>query len=157
MRVDPASDGNEAVVTFPRLSRGILPDGRYRLTVLAGGVFDLSGNTMSADATFDFHVLTGDADGDGTVGFGDLVVLAQHYGRPGVELSFSRGDFDYDGDVDFADLVLLSQNYGRTLPPPAAAASLQQGVGARNVSVLTAMAARTTPKTRPVSRARPGR
>ena len=53
-----------------------------------------------------------DADHDGTIGFDDLVILAQHYNSPG---SIHTGDFNADGKVDFADLVLLARHYGQTL------------------------------------------
>jgi hypothetical protein len=56
----------------------------------------------------------GDANLDGTVGFGDLVALAQNYG--GNNTNWFQGDFNYDGVTDFGDLVLLAQHYGQPVP-----------------------------------------
>lgn len=56
--------------------------------------------------------LAGDIDGNKSVGFSDLVALAQNYGKTG--LDWAHGDLNYDGAVGFADLVVLAQNYGRT-------------------------------------------
>ena len=84
---DVATSGRDARLTLPALSIVTL-DG------LAG--------------------LLGDLNGDGAVGFDDLVTLAQNYGRSGA--SYSMGDLDGSGTVDFRDLVLLAQNYGGTLP-----------------------------------------
>ena len=68
-----------------------------------------------AGATF-----AGDANLDGHVGFADLLLLAQHYGKTD-NANWDQGDFNYDGKVNFADLLLLAQNYGKSLAPPAAA------------------------------------
>jgi hypothetical protein len=99
---------------------GVLPDGNYRATLAASGVRNAAGIPLPADAVLEFFVLAGDANRDRTVGFEDLVVLAQNYGATG--RNFGTGDFDYDTDVDFADLVLLAQRYNTSLPPPAASA-----------------------------------
>jgi hypothetical protein len=68
------------------------------------------------------HTLLGDANLDRTVGFADLVAVAQNYGTTG-GATWARGDFNYDGNVDFADLVPLAQNYGATLPETGGAAA----------------------------------
>jgi hypothetical protein len=62
----------------------------------------------------------GDADGDGQIGFSDLVAVAQHYGNE--TSSFKSGDFDSDGLVSFADLVTVAQHYGQVIVPEAPAA-----------------------------------
>jgi len=93
---------------------GTLADGRYRATLAAGSVADAAGNALAAKLTFDFFVLTGDADHDAAVGFTDLVALAQNYGTTG-GATFAAGDFNFDNNVDFSDLVLLAQNYGSSL------------------------------------------
>lgn len=61
-----------------------------------------------------YNTLAGDANMDNTVGFADLVRVAQHYGQSGK--FWNDGDFNYDGKVDFADLVAVAQNYGAGLP-----------------------------------------
>ncbi len=62
------------------------------------------------------YTLRGDASLDGSVGFPDLVAVAQHYGDSSGHSVWSDGDFNYDGNVDFADLVTVAQNYGGALP-----------------------------------------
>jgi hypothetical protein len=114
----PTFSGNTATFT---LAPGSLADGNYRATLKAADVKDAAGNALAADVTYTFHVLAGDANGDRTVGFDDLVTLAQNYGSSGK--TFAQGNFDNDaaGNVNFNDLVLLAQRYGTTLSPPAAA------------------------------------
>jgi hypothetical protein len=56
--------------------------------------------------------LNGDSDFDGSVGFADLLTLAQNYGGTGI---WTQGDFTGDGAIDFADLLTLAQNYGQSL------------------------------------------
>jgi hypothetical protein len=55
----------------------------------------------------------GDLNLDGTVNFGDLLTLAQHYGQ--TNANWVKGDTNYDGSVNFADLLGLAQNYGGTV------------------------------------------
>lgn len=79
-------------------------------STLAGG----GGSRAIADVDIGAAVkltlaLNGDADGNGTVAFADLLVLAQDYNRTGQD--WSQGDFNYDGKVNFADLLLLAQHY----------------------------------------------
>jgi uncharacterized delta-60 repeat protein len=98
---------------------GVLSDGNYRLTLPAGWLRDAAGNPMSADFTFDFYVLAGDANRDRTVDFTDLTVLSQHYNTTGGQ-TWATGDFNGDGNVDFNDLVILAQRYNTTLAAPPA-------------------------------------
>jgi autotransporter-associated beta strand protein len=56
--------------------------------------------------------LVGDTNLDGSVGFTDLLALAQSYNNAGV---WAQGDFDYDGQVGFTDLLGLAQNYNASL------------------------------------------
>jgi hypothetical protein len=59
-----------------------------------------------------FTVIDGDANSDGSVGFADLVALAQNYNSP-TGGDWTRGDFNGDGIVTFEDLVILAQHYGQ--------------------------------------------
>lgn len=58
--------------------------------------------------------ILGDADVDGTVGFSDLLALAQNYNTLSGAQWF-QGDFDYSGTVEFGDLLALAQNYNGSL------------------------------------------
>jgi T5SS/PEP-CTERM-associated repeat protein len=62
------------------------------------------------------YTLRGDANLDGSVGFADLVKVAQNYNNNSGLASWDIGDFNYDGNVGFADLVALAQNYNGALP-----------------------------------------
>jgi hypothetical protein len=84
----------------------------------AKDVFGLTGTQtatfagQAVDATTLLVRLTapGDADLDGTVGFADLVRVAQNYNAPSGG-TWVTGDFNHDGRVDFADLVLFAQDF----------------------------------------------
>ncbi|MFT3785402.1 MAG: autotransporter-associated beta strand repeat-containing protein [Tepidisphaeraceae bacterium] len=56
----------------------------------------------------------GDANLDGAVNFGDLLVLAANYNTL-VGATWSTGDNNYDGAVNFGDLLNLAANYNQTL------------------------------------------
>lgn len=88
--------------------------GSYQLT----GLLDSSGFMASNQASARLSAVAtlqpippGDADGDGTVDFADLLILAQHYGS-GTDQTYSTGDFNNDGAVGFDDLLVLAQDYG---------------------------------------------
>jgi ELWxxDGT repeat protein len=110
--------GNRITLEFNGFSRGLLPDGLYRLTVLADHIRDRGQTRMAANHTYDFAVLTADADRDGTVGFSDLVALAQHYNTIGA--TYAGGDFNHDQRVNFQDLVMLAQRYNSSFTLPRA-------------------------------------
>jgi T5SS/PEP-CTERM-associated repeat protein len=59
----------------------------------------------------------GDGDYSGGVNFGDLLLLARHYGQAG---QWTDGDFSSDGVVNFSDLLLLAKNYNKGVPAPGA-------------------------------------
>jgi PEP-CTERM motif-containing protein len=60
------------------------------------------------------YTLAGDAFLENSVGFDDLVVVAQNFGKTGED--WAGGNFNYDptGTVGFADLVSVAQNFGFT-------------------------------------------
>jgi hypothetical protein len=60
------------------------------------------------------NVLPGDADGDGTIGMGDLGVLGALFGGTAAGV---KADFNADGIVDAADYMMLKRSLGRSLPP----------------------------------------
>jgi hypothetical protein len=103
--------------------------------VLSDAVVDLVGNRLDGewtDATstssgngsaggefqMRINVLPGDADGDGTIGMGDLGVLGALFGSTAAGV---KADFNADGIVDAADYVMLKRSLGRNLPAPPAA------------------------------------
>ena len=119
-----------ATWAFTSFPQGMLPDGNYRATLLAASVVDAAGNAMAANFTHDFFALAGDANHDRTVGFADLVVVAQNYGKTS-GATWAMGDFNHDGSVGFADLVVVAQKYGGTLAIAApSAASIPAGIAA---------------------------
>jgi acyl-CoA thioesterase I len=104
---------NAATFTFPGLPGGLLPDGRYRATLLASGVSDSAGNPMLENHLYNFLFLTGDADNDGVVNLTDFNLLAANFGHP--NRTFSQGDFNYDGIVSLQDFNLLAGRFGTTV------------------------------------------
>jgi carboxypeptidase D len=104
-----------------------LADGRYSLSIAAGGISDLAGNVSAAYA-YNFTMLRGDANNDGSVTFDDLLIVAQNYGT--TEKTFSAGNFNYDaaGNVDFDDLLIIAQNYGTSLLVTRGPAKRSRGV-----------------------------
>jgi hypothetical protein len=99
-----------AVITFPGLPGGALPnDGNYRLTVLAAGIVQLGG-PLERDFIYDFYVLRGDANGDRVTNDLDLLQVWQSLG--------GSPAFDLTGDnlVTNADLDVIRNNYRATLP-----------------------------------------
>lgn len=74
------------------------------------------GQTADATSVLIRFTKAGDTNLDGSVGFADLVSVAQHYGDSSGNRLWSEGDVNYDGNVGFADLVIIAQNYGSALP-----------------------------------------
>jgi hypothetical protein len=107
LNYDPAT--NIATWTFSSL-----PSGNYHASLAAGSVSNSSLNLLAQPTGLDFFWLNGDADHDRTVGFADLVAVAQHYNQTG-GATLANGDMDGDGNVGFADLVAVAQNYNKTL------------------------------------------
>ena len=121
---NPSGDGQTYVLTFvgSQYLGNSLPDGVYNLAINAALVTDAAGASLSGgNQNLGFYRLYGDYFGNGTVGFADLVLLAQDFGETmgqGNYLSFM--DIDGSGTIGFADLVKLAQNFDEslTVPPP---------------------------------------
>jgi len=56
----------------------------------------------------------GDFDGDGSVEFGDFLVLSKQFGEAG---RYVDGDADGNGTVEFGDFLILSSNFGAASAP----------------------------------------
>ena len=63
--------------------------------------------------------LEGDLDGNGTVEFGDFLILSGNFGNM---VAYEEGDVDCNGTVEFADFLALSGNFGNSLPVGATSA-----------------------------------
>jgi hypothetical protein len=88
-------------------------DGPGIVTSASAGGFGIGYATDASGVTSLTYALSGDADLNGKVDFGDLLRVAQNSGKP-ADAVWTQGDFDYNAKVDFADLLKLAQNFGRT-------------------------------------------
>jgi hypothetical protein len=108
---------NTAVITFPGLTNGILPDGDYRLTVTGAGVSDAAGNALDGAATgaagsdfeLSFYQMLGDLNRDHVVDGADRAILTGAMG--GTVITARDGDANNDHQVNFSDLVAVAQHY----------------------------------------------
>jgi hypothetical protein len=66
---------------------------------------------VPAGTVFLKGTVAGDVNMDGTVGFADLLLLAQHYNK--LNATWVQGDVNYTGQVTFGDLLVLAQHYGQ--------------------------------------------
>ncbi len=90
------------------------------------------GETVSPSAILARYTLLGDTNLDGTVGFGDLLALAQAFGLGGQ--NWVNGDTNYDAIVNFNDLLSFAQNYNASLLSSGQLAQLENIGGASLVS-----------------------
>jgi hypothetical protein len=111
------ADTNTATLVFAT----VLADGNYTATVLAAGVQDTDGNSMSANATHYFFQLVGDANGDRVVDVTDLGILASNWQQ--TQKLFSDGDFNYNTSIDVGDLGILASHWQTSLSASAPAQS----------------------------------
>lgn len=99
---------------------GMLPDARFRVTLVGSGISGPSGVPMHSRHGFDFVFLNADANGDGVVDLADFSTLAANFGQS--KRDFTQGEFTYDAVVDLADFGVLASRFGRTLAAAAATA-----------------------------------
>lgn len=71
--------------------------------------------------------LPGDADFDGRVTAGELLLVQRHLGESGPGVGWDDGDFNFDGRVDRADVALARRHYGESIPVTAGGAFLSDG------------------------------
>jgi Dockerin type I domain len=118
----PAYNGatNTATITFA--GAGILPNGNYRLTLVAAGVTNAAGTPVAANFVLDFFALTGDVNRDRSVNGTDFAILAGNFGKTG--RTYEQGDLNGDGSVNGSDFALLAGNFGKSVPAPAAQQSV---------------------------------
>jgi hypothetical protein len=105
---------HDATFTFDGYTEGILSNARYHAELPAGSVSDTNGVPTNANYSFDFAVLAGDGDQNGTVDIFDFNVLAANFGKS--KQSFVQGNYDYSasGMVDILDFNVLAANFGKT-------------------------------------------
>ena len=94
-----------------------LPDGNYSADLPPGSVSAQNGAPTTADFSFNYFSLSGDADHNGSVDTHDFTVLATNFNLSG--MNFSQGDFNYDGTVNALDFNVIASNFGKVLAAPA--------------------------------------
>ncbi len=115
------TDGAQDVTFRYALSNGIQANGSV--------VYGLSLDPVGCAP---INALLGDLDGDGSVAFGDFLVLSSNFGTQ--TQNYGDGDVDCDGTVAFGDFLVLSSNFGQTLgaatsvPEPSGAMLLLLGI-----------------------------
>jgi hypothetical protein len=126
MVYDPST--RTATWSFAGLTNGRLPEGVYSMRLAAGAVQNQFGVASANAFEVDFHVLTGDANGDRVVNDQDLLfVFSQKGGRN------TRADLNGDGKVDDEDIKIVAANYLRRL------ASLPSGLSSQSTRVASAI------------------
>jgi hypothetical protein len=99
-------------------NNGVLPDGRYTLSVSAVNVTDAAGNPMASNLAFTFFFLLGDANHDGRVNLIDFNILATNFGQSNRD--YTQADFTYDGVVNLRDFNILAGRFGAAIGPDGA-------------------------------------
>jgi hypothetical protein len=106
-----------ATFTFAGFANGVLPDGNYSASIPAANITDLAANPLSSTVSFNFFVLSADANRDRSVDLTDFTVLAANFNGTGK--IYSQGDFNYDTTVDLTDFTMLAARFNFTLAPAA--------------------------------------
>ena len=89
----------------------LLPSGRYTISFAGNAITNDNGVAVDTAYSFPLAFLSGDTNGDFTVDFDDLLIVAQQYGNSVSSSPFASGDFNDDGVVNFDDLLVLAQHY----------------------------------------------
>jgi hypothetical protein len=99
-------------------SVGLLKPGpTYSLSFNAGLQSREADGGAAAAGILTIHLnLWGDFNDDGSIGFDDLLALAQHYGGTGPDVTYANGCMNADGSIAFDDLLLLAQHDGESFP-----------------------------------------
>ena len=115
-------DYSEVSRTLTLTISGTLVDGNYRVTLTTSAAKDQSAKPLAATYTYDFFILTADANHDRFVNSLDFSALATHFNESAA--TFSNGDFNSDGRVNGLDFNLLASKFGTVLAPPAPALAI---------------------------------
>jgi RHS repeat-associated protein/uncharacterized delta-60 repeat protein len=105
---NPSGDGETWVISLAAvsgLSYDSLPNGQYTLTIHHA---DVSGYTMSADQTYNFHRLFGDFYGTGSVNAADWALLSSVFNISSKYLWYV--DQNDDGTINFSDELAAAQD-----------------------------------------------
>lgn len=79
-------------------------------------------HAFSSGASGDETASIPDFDSDGTIGFGDFLILASAFGSSeGDEKYDATYDLNEDGKIGFSDFVIFAQNFGKEAPSPVVA------------------------------------
>jgi hypothetical protein len=117
------------LLTLNLASGVVLPAGDYRLTLVAAGIADINGQSLSANVSTDFHVLPGDANGDRVVNDRDLFAVWQNSLRPLAQQDLNA-DVNGDGRVTAADVQVIKSFYLTKVPTATSPGGGGQGSGA---------------------------
>lgn len=98
---------------FGLSSTALPPDGHY--TAELGTGFNNGAASLVSPRLLSFDFLRGDANGNGSVDFDDLLIVAQNFGLSSRTASQGNVDYSADGVVNFDDLLLIAQRYGTSL------------------------------------------
>jgi hypothetical protein len=117
--VDNTGGRSTLTLTFAGVGTefGSLADGNYTLTANAANVHDLTGNQLSGNASFNFHRLFGDINGDKTVNLSDLTAFRNAFGSTTTDANYlSFLDLNGDGVINLSDLTQFRNRFGVILP-----------------------------------------
>ena len=105
--------GNGSPVVVWNLANLMLPNGRYTAELIRSQATSIAGGSLATPIAIEFHILSGDLDGDGIVNFNDTAPLSLNFGQSGP--AFRDGDGNGDGLVNFDDTAPISLNFGTSL------------------------------------------